>query len=126
LALLTRRPLLGALALLLTSAAASTASAASTSTIATTSLSAALALGLRSVSVSGFSFRRVGCRIWTAIAYLRLLHKSFFGRGAIARTALRSTLRQLVGLTLKIGSAGLVAVIALVARRVGAAALSPT
>jgi hypothetical protein len=126
LALLTRRPLLGALTLLLTSAAASTASAASTSTIATTSLSAALALGLRSVSVSGFSFRRVGCRIWTAIAYLRLLHKSFFGRGAIARTALRSTLRQLVGLTLKIGCAGLVAVIALVARRVGAAALSPT
>jgi hypothetical protein len=126
LALLTRRPLLGALTLLLTSAAASTASAASTSTIATTSLSAALALGLRSVSVSGFSFRRVGCRIWTAIAYLRLLHKRFFGRGAIARTALRSTLRQLVGLTLKIGCAGLVAVIALVARRVGAAALSPT
>jgi hypothetical protein len=126
LALLTRRPLLGALTLLLTSAAASTASAASTSTVATTSLSAALALGLRSVSVSGFSFRRVGCRIWTAIAYLRLLHKSFFGRGAIARTALRSTLRQLVGLTLKIGCAGLVAVIALVARRVGAAALSPT
>ena len=125
-ALLTRRPLLGALTLLLTSAAASTASAASTSTIATTSLSAALALGLRSVSVSGFSFRRVGCRIWTAIAYLRLLHKSFFGRGALARTALRSTLRQLVGLTLKIGCAGLVAVIALVARRVGAAALSPT
>jgi hypothetical protein len=120
LALLTRRPLLGALTLLLTSAAASTASAASTSTVATTSLSAALALGLRSVSVSRFSFRRVGCRIWTAIAYLRLLHKNFFGRGAIARTALRSTLRQLVGLTLKIGCAGLVA------RRVGAAALSPT
>jgi len=112
--------LLSVLALLLTSAAASTASAASTSTIATTSLSAALALGLRSVSVSRLSFRRVGCRIWTAIAYLRLLHKNFFGRGAIARTALRSTLRQLVGLTLKIGCAGLVA------RRVGAAALSPT
>jgi hypothetical protein len=90
LALLARRPLLGALTLLLTSAAASTASAASTSTVATTSLSAALALGLRSVSVSGFSFSfsRVGCRIWTAIAYLRLLHKSFFGRGAIARTVL--------------------------------------
>jgi hypothetical protein len=85
--------LLGALTLLLTSAAASTASAASTSTIATTSLSAALAFGLRSVSVSGFGFRRVGRRIWTAIAYLRLLHKSFFGCAGVARTALRSTLR---------------------------------
>ena len=120
--------MLGALALLLTSAAASTASAASTSTIATASLSAALALGLRcvSVSVSGFSFSRVGRRIWSAIAYLRLLHKSFFGSGGVARSILRSTLRQLVGLTRKIGCAGLVAVIALVARRVGNAALSST
>ena len=85
--------MLSVLALLLTSAAASTASAASTSTIATTSLSAALALGLHSVSVSGFCFSRVGRRIWAAIAYLWLLDKSFFGCGGVARTVLRCTLR---------------------------------
>jgi hypothetical protein len=85
---LTRRHLLGVLAPLLASTAASTAAAASTSAIAASSLSAALTLCLRSGSVSGFCLGCVNRRSGTAITDLRLFHKGFFGCGSVTRTIL--------------------------------------
>jgi len=120
LVLLARLALLCVLALLLATTAAATASTASTPTVPAAGLTAALAFGLGRVSIG--SVVRISCWSGSTVADLGPLHRSLVRSSRLSWTILRGSLRQSIGLTFEIGSAGLVGVIA--GRRIRAATLT--